>query len=278
MGGRPSANLENAGWQRICSARIVMTATAPLAPPDYSRAFRWRHDEGSLAEAMRFDREMTPAASKDAWQDAAGFSFDDLVDMVNPLQHLPLLGSIYRAITGDAIGAVPRAVGGFLFGGPAGFAASLGSVFVKGATGRDPGEHMIAAILGPGSQETQTAALRAKPTQEERTNTAAEPTAAPAPAIQGPALQAQSQALPVRAFPARGRGAAIRAPEAASPVAHSATLAAAGAAGGDKNWLAEQMLLGLEKYRSAARLGTLARPNSSGMPSLPSPPKLDDAE
>ena len=29
------------------------------------------------------------------------FSFHDLLDIVNPLQHLPVIGTIYRAITGD---------------------------------------------------------------------------------------------------------------------------------------------------------------------------------
>ena len=41
-----------------------------------------------------------------------GFDFWDLVDMVNPLQHIPVVGDIYRAVTGDEMGSMPRIVGG----------------------------------------------------------------------------------------------------------------------------------------------------------------------
>ena len=33
-----------------------------------------------------------------------GFSFHDLLDTINPLQHLPVVSTIYRAITGDRPG------------------------------------------------------------------------------------------------------------------------------------------------------------------------------
>ena len=39
---------------------------------------------------------MPPAASQ-RWD----FSFHNLLDIVNPLQHLPVIGTLYRAITGD---------------------------------------------------------------------------------------------------------------------------------------------------------------------------------
>ncbi|MCP5198746.1 MAG: hypothetical protein H6977_01950 [Gammaproteobacteria bacterium] len=55
-----------------------------------------------------------------------GFTFGDLVDLVNPLQHIPVLGSYYRKWTGDTIAPALRIAGGALFGGPigAGFAAA----------------------------------------------------------------------------------------------------------------------------------------------------------
>ena len=47
-------------------------------------------------------------------------SFWDVLDMINPLQHIPGVSTIYRAITGDEIAPLPRVVGDMLFGGPMG--------------------------------------------------------------------------------------------------------------------------------------------------------------
>lgn len=83
---------------------------------------------------------------------ADGFSFWDLLDIVNPLQHIPVVSTIYRAITGDTIDPGARIAGGTLFGGPIGMAVSLVSAMVQEDTGKDPGEHAL-AVLGLGPDE-----------------------------------------------------------------------------------------------------------------------------
>lgn len=58
----------------------------------------------------------------------SGQSFGDiLVDIVNPLQHIPVVGQIYRAVTGDEIEPASQVAGGVLFGGPIGGLISLAS-------------------------------------------------------------------------------------------------------------------------------------------------------
>jgi hypothetical protein len=54
-----------------------------------------------------------------------GFTFGDLIDIVNPLQHIPIINSIYRKITGDTIAPAMEIAGGALFGGPLGAAISF---------------------------------------------------------------------------------------------------------------------------------------------------------
>lgn len=49
-----------------------------------------------------------------------GLDFGDLLDILNPLQHIPIVGNLYRKATGDEIGAAARVAGGALFGGPIG--------------------------------------------------------------------------------------------------------------------------------------------------------------
>lgn len=63
------------------------------------------------------------------------FGFDDLLDIFNPLQHLPIIGTAYRAITGDEIEAPARLAGGALYGGLAGFLSTLGTFAVEGIMG-----------------------------------------------------------------------------------------------------------------------------------------------
>lgn len=58
----------------------------------------------------------------------SGQSFGDLItDMVNPLQHIPVIGQLYRAVTGDEIAPASQVAGGAIFGGPIGGLISLAS-------------------------------------------------------------------------------------------------------------------------------------------------------
>ncbi|CAA6604876.1 conserved hypothetical protein [Rhodospirillaceae bacterium LM-1] len=74
-------------------------------------------------------------------------SFWDFVDAINPLQHLPVISTIYRAITGDEIAPVPRIVGGMLFGGPLGLIGAIANETVRQDTGQDLGEHAMAFLF-----------------------------------------------------------------------------------------------------------------------------------
>jgi len=51
--------------------------------------------------------------------------FSDVLDTLNPLQHLPVLGNVYRALTGDTISAPAKVTGAALYGGPMGAIASV---------------------------------------------------------------------------------------------------------------------------------------------------------
>ena len=76
-----------------------------------------------------------------------GFSFFDLIDIINPLQHIPIVSSIYRHLTGEELDAAPRVLGGALFGGAIGAVAELVNVVVDEATGKDVGDHALAFFV-----------------------------------------------------------------------------------------------------------------------------------
>lgn len=85
-----------------------------------------------------------------------GFSFSDVLDIVNPLQHIPFVSTFYREATGDTLAAAPRVMGSTLFFGPIGLAGALANVFVEESTGMDIGQHM-AGWVDP-AQDTENAA------------------------------------------------------------------------------------------------------------------------
>ncbi len=76
-----------------------------------------------------------------------GFEFSDLIDIVNPLHHIPFVSTMYRDQTGDDLGAVARVAGATLFFGPIGLASSLANVFIEGSTGKDMGAHVADWVL-----------------------------------------------------------------------------------------------------------------------------------
>lgn len=79
-----------------------------------------------------------------------GLSFKDILDTVNPLQQIPIVSTIYRALTGDDISAASRLAGGALYGGPIGFIMSLADEVMQTQTGHDIGGNVLALLDGGG--------------------------------------------------------------------------------------------------------------------------------
>lgn len=132
-----------------------------------------------------------------------GFSFWDLVDIINPLQHIPVISTLYRKITGDTLDALPRLAGGALFGGIAGAVSAAVNVIVNEATGRDIGAHVLAALgngLGIAGAAPSDPELPADPMLAARSgsNPEATPNAAPDAAI--PVFSAGWQAAAAMPF------------------------------------------------------------------------------
>ncbi|HEV8392377.1 MAG TPA: hypothetical protein VGQ35_21155 [Dongiaceae bacterium] len=76
------------------------------------------------------------------------FGWDDFVDLINPLQHIPLVNMAYRAITGDEIYGAAR-MADFAFGPVAGVSTALDLGF-RDLTGESMASNAVAALFGPG--------------------------------------------------------------------------------------------------------------------------------
>jgi hypothetical protein len=86
----------------------------------------------------------SPDITYDAQDDSFGFS--DVLDIINPLQHFPVIGTFYRKFTGDTIKPLSNIVGAALFGGPIGAASSAVNLAVKQGTGKDLAENALSMV------------------------------------------------------------------------------------------------------------------------------------
>ncbi|MDA0368791.1 MAG: hypothetical protein O3C65_04210 [Proteobacteria bacterium] len=106
-----------------------------------------------------------PAVKPDSkFWGADGLRFGDLLDTLNPLQHIPVVSTIYRNLTGDDISPAARMAGDGVFGGPLGFLSGLVNTVIESATGRDLGGHMLALLPGDGNRPDATLAVAAATT------------------------------------------------------------------------------------------------------------------
>ena len=76
------------------------------------------------------------------------FGWDDFVDLINPLQHIPFVNMAYRAITGDQIYGAARMVDVAL--GPLAGASTAIDLAFRDVTGESMADNAIAAVFGTG--------------------------------------------------------------------------------------------------------------------------------
>jgi hypothetical protein len=127
-----------------------------------------------------------------AFEKADGPSFSDLIDIINPLQHIPVVNIAYQQLTGDTEGAVADVVGGAIYGGFIGLGAAVAGLMVQEASGKRLGDHVMAMFTDHSSSTAlakadskappATAAAAATPAKSAKPvmTAAAEPPAVPA--------------------------------------------------------------------------------------------------
>jgi len=216
-------------------------------------------------------------------------TFKDVLDAINPLQQIPIVSWIYRAVTGDTISLPSRLAGGAILGGPVGVLLAGIQAGIEEMTGTDKeGGPMVALIRdvfgGSGDKATQSAAIPAAPEPAPETLNDVSPAAnaaQPVPeARQIPRPQPVNIPFGWRSLPRAGGslatpaafdpgaivlgdGAQSKAPAPETSV--PASVSSAGSAGGaalpniapaaaTPDWIASAMMRALDKYESAQRL------------------------
>ncbi len=93
------------------------------------------------------------------WEKGQAFGFADFIDIINPLQHIPIIATVYRNFTGDQLGAAPRIIGGALWGRIGGLVTGVANAVVEWWSGKDIGDHIYAALFGAPNEELNAPAV-----------------------------------------------------------------------------------------------------------------------
>ena len=107
------------------------------------------------------DKEQPISNQRNA--EKTSFTVRDFIDIINPLQHIPIVGTLYRNITHDEIKAPSRILGGGLFGGIVGAVAGLVNTISDKITGKDIGEHALTLLQDNDGLRNQEALVSSEP-------------------------------------------------------------------------------------------------------------------
>jgi hypothetical protein len=116
------------------------------------------HNMGPIAPAPGKNGKPLTLWEKDT------FGFADFIDIINPLQHIPIVATIYRNFSGDQMGAAPRVIGGALWGRVGGFITGVANVLVEWWSGKDIGDHIYSALFNPASKDGNAVAVAGRRT------------------------------------------------------------------------------------------------------------------
>jgi hypothetical protein len=126
MGGSVPVWSRSPGPAQQITARLAQAAAAPQT--------------GNVSHALAYNNpEQFPRTAPQTRE----FGFSDLLDMANPLHHIPLIGTLYRNLSGDSIQPISRIIGGGIYGGGAGAAGGIVNMIAEYETGRDIPENLI---------------------------------------------------------------------------------------------------------------------------------------
>jgi len=100
----------------------------PNATPLASNAQKPESEQGAFANFMFGDD---------------GFGIGDIIDTVNPLHHIPVVSTLYRNFTGDAISSAAQLIGGTIAGGPMGLVSAAVNVASETSTDKSIGNHVL---------------------------------------------------------------------------------------------------------------------------------------
>jgi hypothetical protein len=114
-----------------------------------------------VAQPAPAAREAATVAKPESGEKKESF-FQHILDVINPLQHLPIIGTIYRAATGERLDPVEKIAGDAIYGGLWGAVTAVADVAFEAITGKSVEDTVMAWFRG-GSSPRHVASARLAP-------------------------------------------------------------------------------------------------------------------
>lgn len=128
----------------IPARREESSPDAPLVRRHQAGNYRGQEIAGTEAEKQFFGED--------------GLQVSDVLDVLNPLQHIPFVSALYRELTGDTISSAAKLAGGALLGGPIGLVTAIADTVITQETGKGLTETAVAAVAGGNAVQVAQAA------------------------------------------------------------------------------------------------------------------------
>lgn len=114
----------------------------PHQPVPWTNARNWAANPAATPVALTGKNSASIAP-----QNTVEPTWRDALDAINPLHQIPVVGEVYRGLTGEKISGIARVAGGFIFGGIAGgLVAAMVAAYAEGHDDQGPGEQLVAAL------------------------------------------------------------------------------------------------------------------------------------
>ena len=131
---------------KATSAQQAAAAPAPVSKTNITQKTSEAQAEEEACAAPKIARSERMACAEKATEmtyEDDDFTVADLVDFLNPLQHIPLLGTMYREATGDTIKPEVQVAGSILLGAATGSIvlsaiAGVASAIIEQSSGKEP--------------------------------------------------------------------------------------------------------------------------------------------
>lgn len=128
---------------------LVVEIDAPAYKPSAAALFAARSSKCSPGDMANTAPRTDGAAPPTADSCPGTFTYGDLIDTINPLQHIPLLSAAYRAVTGEKISTASNVAGGTIYGGVFGGIAALAGSMLDILQGAESKDTQVAATDAP---------------------------------------------------------------------------------------------------------------------------------
>jgi hypothetical protein len=127
--------------------------TPAQARPAFNRAFKEEYVPAGL-EVAKTQRQTGSVSStqrhsdsQDDYNSRESATFADFLDIINPLQHIPIVNGFYRQLTGDTIKPAMQVLGSTLYGGPVGLIAAVAGSIYQQENGGEGLSDQLAALF-----------------------------------------------------------------------------------------------------------------------------------